>query len=56
MTAPLTESEIDYARRLAAMDRGDDLAPARGIMVGMLLGAALWLVLGLVIYFLLEGL
>ena len=29
----------------------DPLAPARGIMVGMLIGAALWLVIGLVIYF-----
>lgn len=47
---PLTEAEIDYARRLAAMDH-DDLAPAKGIMVGMLVGAACWLVIGLVIYF-----
>lgn len=51
MTALLTESEIDYARRLAAMGRDDDLAPARGIVVGVLVGIALWLVIGLVIYF-----
>jgi hypothetical protein len=29
----------------------DDLAPARGIMVGMLIGAALWAVIGIIIYF-----
>ncbi len=50
MTAPLTESEIDYARRLAAMNR-DRLAPAKGHMVGMLVGSAFWLVIGLVLYF-----
>ena len=49
MTTPLTEAEIDYARRLAAMDRDGD--PEKGVVIGLLLGAACWLVIGLVLYF-----
>ena len=49
MTTPLTDAEIDYARRLAAMDRDGD--PEKGVVIGMLLGAACWLVIGIVIYF-----
>ena len=51
MTALLTGREIEHAKRLAGMNRlSDDLAPARGIMVGILIGSALWLVIGIVIY------
>ena len=50
MTTPLTDAEIDYARRLAAMER-DGGEPEKGVVIGLLLGAACWLVIGLVLYF-----
>lgn len=46
---PLSDAEIDYARRLAATET-DDLAPARGIVRAFLVGSVLW-VIGLVIWF-----
>lgn len=52
MTLPLTDIQSDNARRLAAMPSGSDaLAPVRGVLVYLLIGVALWAVLGVVVYF-----
>lgn len=50
--AELAEIEaIQYSRpSTARFGESDDLAPARGIIIGMLIGLALCLALGLVIY------
>ena len=67
MTTPLTPKEIMHARRLARLGHtGDDLpqepemAPeeptcdldaAKGIIIGVMIGTALWAVIGLILYF-----
>ena len=52
MTTPLTDAEIDYARRLAAMNREVRLPEGSGFFIAMLIGSAMWAVIGIVIYFL----
>ena len=70
MTAPLTPEEIMQARRLARLGHtGDnlpqepetapdeptyDLNAARGI-IGVMIGCALWAVIGLILYFTFFG-
>ncbi len=43
-----TKAELAEIRNLQEPHR---LAPARGIIIGMLVGAAIWVVLAIVIYF-----
>lgn len=44
-------SEEELAEIYRIIHRNNDLAPARGIMGGMLIGSAIWTAIGLVVYF-----
>lgn len=47
----LQRRRVEAARNNGPEDDGRDLAPAFGIGNGIALGAALWIVFGLVVYF-----
>ncbi len=64
MTAPLTPKEIMDVRRLArlgktapparerfAIPKHDASGPRKGIFKGMMIGSALWVVIGIILYF-----
>lgn len=48
MTALLRPDQIEDARRLARMRRGDDLRPARGIINGIILSIPMWILIGII--------
>ena len=49
----LTKDQIDDAKRLSHINKGPNAA--RGIIIGMMVGTAVWLIIGIVIYFTFFG-
>jgi hypothetical protein len=55
MTTLLTGREIEDAKRLSKMSRGERFPEGSGIGLGVILGAILWGIIGFVIYLLCGG-